>query len=291
MADTPTIRAVSAAEFAAVIDWAVGEGWNPGLGDLAAFHAADPGGFLMGFDGDEPVSSISVVRYGDAFGFLGFYIVRPDWRGRGIGLEIWKAGMAHLGDRTVGLDGVVAQQDNYRKSGFVLAGRNVRYSGTPAPAGLVDGLPAGVELIEPQAAHADAVAAYDARHFPADRRGFICDWVLPSASGTGRRSLLAVGDGETVGLGTLRACRDGFKIGPLFADDADIAATLFAALCRTAAPGASVSLDAPEGNAAAVAMAVAAGFAPSFETARMYRGADPGLPLDRIFGVTTFELG
>jgi hypothetical protein len=28
-----------------------------------------------------------------------------------------------------------------------------------------------------------------------------------------------------------------------------------------------------------------------FETARMYKGPAPSLPLERIFGVTTFELG
>jgi hypothetical protein len=28
-----------------------------------------------------------------------------------------------------------------------------------------------------------------------------------------------------------------------------------------------------------------------FETARMYKGSAPVLPLDNIFGVTTFELG
>jgi hypothetical protein len=31
--------------------------------------------------------------------------------------------------------------------------------------------------------------------------------------------------------------------------------------------------------------------APVFETARMYRGAAPELPLGNIFGITTFELG
>lgn len=71
------IRTASENEFAVAIEWAKSEGWNPGLDDLSAFYAADPGGFLMGFLDDEPVSSISVVRYGDEFGFLGFYIVHP----------------------------------------------------------------------------------------------------------------------------------------------------------------------------------------------------------------------
>ncbi len=41
--------------------------------------------------------------------------------------------MARLGARTVGLDGVVAQQENYKKSGFVLAHRNVRHGGVARP--------------------------------------------------------------------------------------------------------------------------------------------------------------
>ena len=40
---------------------------------------------------------------------------------------IWNAAMDSLAGRNVGLDGVVAQQDNYRKSGFRLAYRNVRF--------------------------------------------------------------------------------------------------------------------------------------------------------------------
>jgi hypothetical protein len=33
------------------------------------------------------------------------------------------------------------------------------------------------------------------------------------------------------------------------------------------------------------------GLAPVFETARMYTGTVPRLRLERVFGVTTFELG
>lgn len=281
------IRPASLDEFAVAVEWAALEGWNPGLDDLAAFHAADPEGFLMGFDSGEPVSSISVVRYGMDFGFLGFYVVRPGHRGLGAGMATWNAGMAHLGDRVIGLDGVVAQQDNYRKSGFVLAGRNIRHTGVPKR------MPArspGCEIRPVRADDLSALAAYDRAHFPAGRNAFVIDWVLPP-DGTQRQSLVAIDDGRMVGFGTIRTCRTGCKIGPLFADRPEIAEALFATLVETMPGQAEVSLDTPEDNAAAVAMAARAGLAPVFETARMYRGPDPHLPLDRIFGITTFELG
>jgi hypothetical protein len=47
----------------------------------------------------------------------------------------------------------------------------------------------------------------------------------------------------------------------------------------------------PEPNAGAIALADRHGLKPSFEVARMYRGPAPDLPLERIFGITTFELG
>lgn len=283
-----SIRAVSPETFQTAIDWAAAEGWNPGQDDLGAFHATDPNGFIMGFQGDTPVSSISVVKYSNGFGFLGFYIVHPAQRGTGLGLATWNAGMAYLQGCTIGLDGVVAQQDNYRKSGFQLAGRNVRHSGVPERLGRsVTGSVVKPLTMDDLA----AVADYDARHFPTRRDAFIRKWVQPGTNTLGRQSLAAWRDGRIVGFGTVRACSVGYKIGPLFADDAAHADALFDALLTTIPVGAEVALDTPEDNTAAVALAVQAGLKPVFETARMYRGPDPGLPLQRIFGVTTFELG
>ncbi|CAN5678757.1 hypothetical protein BH11ARM2_BH11ARM2_21040 [soil metagenome] len=37
----------------------------------------------------EPVGCISAARYGDDLGFIGLYIVRPDYRGRGHGIALW----------------------------------------------------------------------------------------------------------------------------------------------------------------------------------------------------------
>jgi len=264
-----------------MVEWAAREGWNPGLDDAAAFHAVDPEGFLVGRIGDEPVSCISVVAYPGGFGFLGFYIVAPHRRGQGHGIATWRAGLERLGDRAVGLDGVPEQQPSYRRSGFVLAHRNVRHGGEvrvtpPADPRL---RPVDVTLLRD-------VVAYDAPFFPADRSAFVRSWVDPAQ----RTALALVEDGHVTGYGVVRACREGSKIGPLLADREEAADLLFRALAAEAPEG-PVFLDCPEPNAAATALAAAYGLSPAFETARMYRGTAPELPLDRTYGITTFELG
>jgi hypothetical protein len=275
------IRPARRAELDLTLEWAAQETWNPGLSDAACFYAADPEGFLLAFCDGEPVASISVVRYGGAFGFLGLYIVRPDLRGRGYGYRVWQAGMAHLGERTVGLDGVVAQQENYRRSGFRLAHRNIRYGGQPGVAAPQD---ARIQAVEGDLLN--AVRAYDRAFFPAPRDGFLRCWLDPSR----HHARALVQDGSVRGYGVMRRCRTGFKVGPLFAETKAGAEALFRSLAAEAGSE-PVFLDLPEPNPAARALAIRHGLAPVFETARMYRGADPQLPLSRIFGITTFELG
>ena len=98
-------------------------------------------------------------------------------------------------------------------------------------------------------------------------------------------------DGKLAGYGVLRLCRSGYKIGPLFADRPEYAEALFVALKAHAAEGAPLYLDVPEVNPAAVALAKRYNMNAVFETARMYTGKSPDLPMNRLFGVTTFELG
>ena len=72
-------------DVATMLDWAAQEVWNPGLADAHCFRTADPGGFLIGRVAGQRAACISVVRYGEGHGFLGFYICAPDYRGRGHG--------------------------------------------------------------------------------------------------------------------------------------------------------------------------------------------------------------
>jgi hypothetical protein len=277
-----TVRTMTRAEVDLAVDWAAAEGWNPGLHDADCFHATDPGGFLVGLLDDQPVATISVVEYGDAFGFLGLYIVKEGFRGRGYGYALWNVGLARLDDRVIGLDGVVAQQANYEKFGFRAAYRNVRYEG--ARGSLANADPAIVPL---STRRFHEVAVYDRPFFPGDRTRFLLCWIRPPEG----HALGYVRDGSLAGYGVVRACRTGFKLGPLFADDERIAEALFLALQEKIPAGAAIFLDTPAVNAAATGLAERHGMKPVFETARMYTGRAPNLPVQRIFGVTSFELG
>ncbi len=274
------IRAMRPEEIALAADWAAAEGWNPGLADAGCFATVDPLGFLIGELDGSPAATVSCVNYDERFAFLGFYIVRPDLRGRGHGLRIWNAAMAHAGARTVGLDGVVAQQDNYRKSGFRLAYPNVRYGGTMASPAMPPGVASLAEIAFAM------LEADDATVFPAPRSAFLRAWI--GTSGHVGRAL--VRDGRLAAWGVIRPCRNGAKIGPLVADDRAAAEAVFAALVA-AHDGGEVFLDVPSVNREAAALAQSHGLAPVFETARMYTGPIRALQLERVFGVTTFELG
>lgn len=268
------------ADWPVIAGWAAAEGWNPGLSDGPAFFAQDPEGFFLGRVGGEPVSAVSVVNYGAEYAFLGCYLVRPDLRGQGHGLTTWKTALAHAGNRTVGLDGVVAQQDNYRQSGFELAYRTIRFTGT-APQRET---PAGVRPAGP--ADLAAITAYDSACYPADRPRFLAEWL----TGPGHRAFVRHDGTRLTGYGVLRPGHDTLRIGPLFADTPEDARALFAALMADAA-GREVAVDVPEPNAAGVALAEEAGFRASFETARMYTGPVRAHARHRVFGVTTLELG
>ncbi|HEY0833277.1 MAG TPA: GNAT family N-acetyltransferase [Azospirillum sp.] len=274
------VRPMSRAELDLAVEWAAREGWNPGLEDTTAFHAADPAGFLAGVLDGRPVASISAVRYPGGFAFIGLYIVVPDMRGKGFGLRTWRAALEHVAGHLTGLDGVVAQQDNYRRSGFTLAYRNIRHGGTP-PSGPVPG-----GLVDARTVPMGALLDLDAALFPAPRPGFLAAWIGAPRS----VALAAVDDGRVTGFGVVRPCREGFKIGPLYADDPATAERLFLGLGASVGGG-PVFLDTPEVNPEAVRLAERFGLTPMFETARMYNGPAPRLPLDRLYGVTTFELG
>lgn len=277
-----TIENMSQDDLQTLLNWANNEGWNTGLDDAESFYVADPAGFLMALKDNVPAAGISVVKQDQNNGFLGLYICQPKYRSQGIGWAVWQAGMNYLTGMSIGLDGVVEQQDNYRQSGFVLAYRNIRFSGVP------------IGLSEVQSGHRSVIAKDISTILKLDqsvhglkRETFMRNWV----SDTHYRHSMVCTEGSTItGFGTIRACQQGHKVGPLIADNTDVACALLSSLL--AQSGATdIILDVPEPNAAAMMLAQTLGLESVFETARMYRGTPPNYDIQRLFGVTTFELG
>lgn len=282
VASSLEIRQMSEAELNIALDWAGIEGWNPGLHDAACFYAADPGGFLIGVLDGEPIASIFAVKYGAGFGFIGGYIVKPAWRGRGHGWAMWQAAMARLAGRNVGLDGVVAQQANYAKSGFRLAHRNFRYEGRGS------GRPMDACPTIPLSALSDEeIRRYDRSFFPEQRGRFLHQWARQRQ----HIALGVVGAQGLAGYAVARPCRTGYKVGPLFADTPAVAEQLYASVLGKLALDVPVFLDVPELNSAAVALAERHRMQRCFETARMYTREQPELNMDGQYGITSFELG
>ena len=278
------MRVATAADVALMLDWAAAEGWNPGLGDAAAFRAADPQGFFVAEVEGAPVAAISVVNHSDDIAFLGLYLCHPDHRGQGIGYALWQHALAHAGGRTVGLDGVAAQQANYAKSGFALAGSTTRYSGA---------LDAGADPdVRPlRDGDSAAVAALDEAANGYARPAFLSAWLAPDQT---RWSVVLEDEGAICGVATARLCREGIKIGPVIAPDAEAALRLAHAAMAAAPDGAEatpeVMIDLPEASADLAAQLQTLGFAPTFATARMYRGPAPQAGTN-LQAIATMELG
>jgi GNAT superfamily N-acetyltransferase len=275
------IERMSLAEVGVAIDWAAREGWNPGLNDAACFYVIDPKGFFSGMLDGRMIASGSVPIYDAQFAFIGLYIVEPAHRGQGYGLALTRAMFDYVGDRNAGLDGVEVMAERYARLGFRTAHRSVRQTFMPKNIKTV-----AEEIVPLGDVPFAELAAYDRRHFFAPRETFLKAWITqPQAVALG-----FIDADRLKGYAVLRKCRAGYKIGPLFADQSEIADGLFDALCNHAF-GQPVFIDVPEPNQSASKIAAKHNMTPIFACQRMYLRGDPGLPLQSIYGITSFEAG
>jgi GNAT superfamily N-acetyltransferase len=282
-----TVRSMSRAEVSDLVEQAAAEDWNPGLHDDELFWDFDPDAFLAAEVEGEVIGGGAITSYDGRFGFMGFFIVRPEYRGRGLGGQLWHLRRERMLQRlrpgaAIGMDGVFEMQAWYAKGGFTLSHRDIRYRGV----GL--GLTADRDGTVPlEAVPFEQVLAYDVGCFPAPRGRFLRAWAGQPDS----LALAVPGVGDRLaGFGVVRRCREGVRIGPLFADDLATASKLFDGLA-TFAPGEPLCIDVPENNPAAMALVHERGMTEVFGCARMYLGPAPEIASDRIFGVSSFELG
>ncbi|MEJ2506961.1 MAG: GNAT family N-acetyltransferase [Ignavibacteriaceae bacterium] len=268
-----------------LVNWAEEEGWNPGPNDADVYFATDPDGFYGYYFEGNLIAGGSIVSYNKEFGFMGFFIVKPEYRSLGIGRKIWYQRRDMLlsrlnKDASIGMDGVIAMQPFYKKGGFEILFRDERYE----KIGMEFTTDKNISSISDE--DFESILAYDKQCFGFSRPQFMNPWLkLP-----GNKTFKYVEDGKLKGFAIVRKANKGYKVCPLFADNEMIAEELYKA-CLNSVVGEPLYLDIPVINKGAVNIIKRYNAAYVFECARMYYGKPPEVETDKIFGITTFELG
>lgn len=282
-----TIRNLTQSEVRQLVQWADNEGWNPGVDDASLFWNLDSEGYLGIEVENQMIGGGAIIKHNPMFGFMGLFIVDPEFRGKGLGTNLWFARRDRLLDRldqngTIGLDGVDAMVAFYEKGGFKQYTRHRRFELTTPPA--ASSIPA--EVHDLKELEFKEVQKLDRQCFPGDRTGYLKSWI----HNAGHISL-GITDGTTVtGFGVMRPCQTGWKIGPLFADDIFIADRLFLEFCQRA-KSSPIYLDIPDNNPAAKELCKRHQMEEVFGCERMYLGSVPELANHKVFGITTLEVG
>lgn len=274
-------------EFQELVRWAAAEGWDPGINDEYIFFRCFPEAFYGYFQQEKLVGGGSLVSYNGDFGFMGFFIVHPNYRGNGIGHSLWFKRRDTLLSKlnpgaSIGMDGVLAMQDFYTNGGFISAFRDerrVRLGASFPIHGSIRKVNEGNEITE--------ILKFDLQCFGVNREEFMKLWIAnPSAV-----TYYSINEKEEVtGFAVLRKTSNGWKVGPLFANEYSSAEALYTA-CLNEVPDEKVYLDIPCCNVNAVKLSEMYNTECVFECARMYYGTPPDLPMEKVYGITTFELG
>ncbi len=269
-------------ELALATAWAVNEGWNPGLADASVFNAADPGSLITAEVDGEPVGAISCARMSADFGFVGFYVLPPEYRISRFAWSLMQASLDRMEDRTIGVDGVPARVRTYLNHGLTPA------FNTHSHHGIAPSEPKAWRAgVEPAAGTPLAeLAAYDAAGFGVSRIAFLREWLtLP-----GSLALVFKHEGRLAGFGAARRCHRGIRVGPLQADAPEIAEALLDALLALA-PGEPFSIDCPDTNPDAARLFQTKGLTSHIATIRLYRGPPPVTRAGQVYGQMSFALG
>ena len=275
---------MTSTEVAILRQWAVAEGWNPGLSDIDVARAYDPEAFIALRRNGELLGGGSIFSYEGVCGFMGLFIMREDQRQRGLGNILWQHRRDRLRDRLcpnalVGMDGVLHMVPYYSRGGFEYLYEDVRFQGKAAGQ-------ASDKCRSMTDEDFTDIAALDKSSFPCDRSAFLKRWLSVPGMKT---AVLKDGD-KLDAFAALRPAEEGYKFGPVLAYSPEGAREVVAHL-MSGVRGELVQLDVPEINKEAVALAMSFGLEDVFRCAKMYLGDQAALKTNRVFGLTSFEFG
>lgn len=283
---------------------------------MAIYRQTDQQGLWVGWLEGEPVGCIAGVRFNAAYGFIGLFLLVPEHRGQGYGVQLWRHALHHLADvACIGLEAAPDRIDDYSRWGFEPASPTTRWQrlgdGRALPSG--PGEQRSLEcasaaaltkppsdgpaleqpawsLLEGRAIPEEAVQRFDAQREPSPRPHFLHQRLQHP---TGTVHALMDREGPCHGFGRIRLCLlkpgEGWRLSPLVADHTVAALALLESLLQPH-PGV-VLIDGSGANPKAAPLLAGLGFAPLSHTLRMYRGPAPEVTLGDVYGLACLELG
>ena len=271
------------------------EGFVPGVGDLGIYQNTDTQGLWVGWFNNIPIGCIAGVRYNESYGFLGLFLVIREYRGRGFGLQLWKKALSHLSDLPcVGLEAAPDRISDYTKWGFVISSKTTRWQwmgdGEFFRESLNNEDLSNFNFVEGSSIPSRAVEQFDEKRETTPRPHFLSNWLNHPAG-----KVIAIIDkkGKCHGFGRIRPCLlqngNGWRIGPLMADSPWLLKVLLKKLIDSH-PG-LIIIDSPGLNKSASELFRDLGFQSESETFRMYRGYQPPVSMNDVYGLACLELG
>ncbi len=224
------------------------------------------------------------------------YLVVEEYRGNGYGISLWKTALSHLADLPcIGLEAAPDRVEDYSKWGFSVSSLTTRWQihsedGIYEHLNLLSKQIPGLSLLHGKDIPANIINDYDQKREPSPRPHFIRDWLNHPAG-----DVLALIDkaGRCQGFGRIRPCLlnpgIGWRVGPIIADTPDLAQFLIVQLISRH-PG-LILIDSPGLNSYSDQIYDTLGFSKISQTTRMYKGTQPPISMNQVYGLACLELG
>jgi len=239
--------------------------WNQLEADWQIFLHNSPDACMVATYKEQIVGTVTTIRYGHSFSWIGMVLVDPDFRQQGIGQQLLQKALQLLqSEETVKLDATPQGREVYLKMNFVdeypISRMNMLHAEqifhlTIARAILKDDLPLLIK--------------FDSKIFGADRSSLL-NWMREKAPGF---AFLIEEGNEIKGYSMGRYGHDFIHIGPVIAENISIAKDLvYAALNKCA--GSPVILDILHFEPEWIAWLKEIGFTEQRNFIRMFRGTN-----------------
>lgn len=257
--------------------------WNQLEADWQIFLRHSPGACRVAIFEGQIVGTVTTIRYGHSFSWIGMVLVDPDFRRMGIGQQLLQEALHILeAEETVKLDATPQGREVYLKLNFVDEYHLTRMN-----------LIAAEDLFYPTTARAiqkedlPGLIEFDSKIFGADRSSLL-QWMWEKAP----EFAFFIEEGNDIkGYSMGRYGHDFMHIGPVIAQNIGIAQDLLIAALNKCA-GASVILDVLHFEREWMAWLKEIGFTEQRNFIRMFRGTNrfKGVP-ENQFAIIGPEFG